>query len=99
MKETCFVLVAEEEPDVSLEPPDFDQLAKMHPDSRNSQITFPAKLKRALARGQLRCAGGAASPASVNPRESGLIIAIVAESVHVRRRHTGSAWNQCDDMF
>jgi hypothetical protein len=51
MKATCFVLVAEEEPDVSLGPPDCDQLAKMHPDSRNSQITFPAKLKRALARG------------------------------------------------
>ena len=44
-------MVAEEEPDVSLEPPDSDQLAKMHLDSRNSQITFPAKLKRALARG------------------------------------------------
>jgi hypothetical protein len=99
MKETCFVLVAEEEPDVSLEPPDSDQLAKMHPDSRKLSDHVPSKAEARISEGQLLCAGGAASPASVNPRESGLIIAIVAESVHLRRRHTGSAWNQCDDVL
>jgi len=56
----------------------------------------PSKAEARISEGRLLCAGGAASPASVT---SGLIIAIVAESVHVRRRHTSSAWNQCDDVL
>jgi hypothetical protein len=68
MKETCFVLVAEEEPDVSLEPPDADQLVKMHPDSKELPDHVPSKAEARISEGRLLCAGEAASRASVNAR-------------------------------
>ncbi|KAN0114545.1 hypothetical protein V8E51_004089 [Hyaloscypha variabilis] len=93
MKKTGFVLVAAEEPDVSREPPD----------SPTPQINWtrrpgisdyvPSKAEARISEGQVLCAGEAASPASVwESSSSGLIIAIVAESVHVRATATPQLW-------
>ncbi|KAE9379600.1 hypothetical protein N431DRAFT_526830, partial [Stipitochalara longipes BDJ] len=87
MKKTGFDLVAGEEPDVSREPPDSPRPLINWIRLPESSDHVPSKAEARISEGQVLCAGEAASPASVW-ESPGLIIATVAESVHVRGRHT-----------
>ena len=80
MKKTCFDLVAEQEPDVSREPPDLLWPSINWTRWPGTCHHAPSKAEARISEGQVLCAGGAASPASVWEFRA-RIFAIVAKSV------------------
>jgi len=65
MKKTGFVLVAEQEPDVSREPPDSPPQSINWSRWPGTSDHVPSKAEARISEGQVLCAGEAASPASV----------------------------------